>query len=366
MATAPVELSRDQARRLVVRAQLLDAQRPGDVIEVAEQLGAVKIDPTATIAPAEHTILFSRIGGGYEPPMLSKAVEHDRLLFEYDGAFRPIGLLPLLRPAMRRFPEHPRPRAWLDANASFRADVLARLRAEGPLTSSDIPDTAEVTRAADGWYGNNQVPIMLELLQYAGEVAVVGRDGRRKRWDLAERVYPPDESELSDDDAERMLQERRLRAAGIAKQKSPWTPVGTASVPVTVEGSKWRWRADPEALAALDDESEGRVAFLNPYDPLLADRPRLTELFDFTYVLEQYKPKPQRRYGFFAHPILMDDRFVGMLNAEVDRDRNVLRVTALHEFTPWDPEEHELVAAELRDLAEWLGVEVVGDTGEPD
>ncbi len=99
---SPHELTADQARRLAVRAQLLDAERPGDVIEVGEQLGAIKIDPTAVIAPAEHTILWSRIGYAYEPGQLSKAVEHDRLLFEFDGAFRPISLLPLLLPAMRR------------------------------------------------------------------------------------------------------------------------------------------------------------------------------------------------------------------------------------------------------------------------
>jgi len=96
----PHQLTRDQARRIAVRAQLLDAVRPGDVVEVAEQLGAIKIDPTAVIAPAEHTILWSRIGYAYEPGQLKKAVERDRLLFELDGAFRPISLLPLMLPAM--------------------------------------------------------------------------------------------------------------------------------------------------------------------------------------------------------------------------------------------------------------------------
>ena len=85
-------LTRDEARRIVVRAQLLDAERPGDVVEVAEQLGYVKIDPTATIAPCEHTVLWSRIGWSYEAGQLQKAVEADRLLFEFDGAFRPMSL----------------------------------------------------------------------------------------------------------------------------------------------------------------------------------------------------------------------------------------------------------------------------------
>ncbi|MDP3208580.1 MAG: crosslink repair DNA glycosylase YcaQ family protein, partial [Rhodoglobus sp.] len=126
-------LTLDQARRIAVGAQLLDANRPADVVGVAEQLGAIKIDPTATIAPAEHTILWSRLGSTYEPVQLSKAVELDRHLFEFDGAFRPVSLLPLMLPAMRRWPRRPSTREWLAANDQFRTDVLARLRAEGPL-----------------------------------------------------------------------------------------------------------------------------------------------------------------------------------------------------------------------------------------
>jgi len=353
-------LTRDDARRLIVRAQLLDADRPGDVVEVAEQLGYVKIDPTATIAPCEQTVLWSRIGWSYEPGQLTKAVELDRLLFEFEGAFRPVSLLPLMLPGMRRWPQRESSRQWLEANARFRADVLARLRAEGPLLTSAIPDTAQVSRAPDGWYGTNQVPHMLEFLMRQGEVAVAGREGRNRIWDLAERVYPQDLPQYDQAEAARLLDERRLQAAGIVKQKSPWTPVGEAGEPATVEGSKWKFRVDPAALAALGEEEGGRVALLNPYDGILFDRPRLSEIFEFDYVLEQFKPKPQRKYGYFAHPILMGDRFVGMLDAEVDRKRDVLQINAIHEFLPFEDEESEMVRAEVSDLAEWLGVAVTG------
>ena len=120
------------------------------------------------------------------------------------------------------------------------------------------------------------------------------------------------------------------------------------------------FRVDPDALTALEDDAGGRVAFLNPYDSLLFDRKRLEEVFEFAYVLEQFKPKPQRRYGYFAHPILLGDRFVGMLDAEVDRTHDVLRVNAVHEFLPFEPEETEMVRAEIADLADWLGVSVSG------
>ena len=297
------QLTRDEARRIVVRAQLLDADRPGDVVEVAEQLGYVKIDPTATIAPCEHTVLWSRIGWSYEAGQLTKAVEIDRLLFEFDGAFRPVSLLPMMLPAMRRWPRRESTRQWLDANSRFRTDVLARLKADGPLLAADIPDTAQVSRAPDGWSGSNQVPTMLDFLMRQGQVAIVGREGRHKRWDLAERVYPADLPEYPEEEAKHMLRERTLQAAGIAKEGDRWwNAVGKAGEPAAVEGSKWKFRVDPDAIAALADDDGGRVAFLNPYDGMLFDRPRLEEVFEFTYVLEQFKPKPQRRYGFFAHP----------------------------------------------------------------
>jgi len=355
----PHQLTRDDARRIAVRAQLLDAVRPGDVVEVAEQLGAIKIDPTAVIAPAEHTILWSRIGYAYEPGQLSKAVERDRLLFEFDGAFRPIGLLPYMLPAMRRWPRRESTKQWLEANDRFRRDVIARLRADGPLLASDIDDTAQVSRPPDGWSGSNQVPIMLDFLSRQGIVAIAGRDGRHRRWDLAERVYPADLPDYADEEAAALLDERRLKAAGIAKQKSPWTPVGQAGEPAVVEGNTQKYRVDPEAVAALEHDEGGRVAFLNPYDGMLFDRPRLRELFEFDYVLEQFKPKPQRRYGLFAHPILLGDRFVGMLEAEVDRDKKLLNVAAVHEFTGLDAEELDMVRAEIRELAEWLGVDLI-------
>ena len=200
---------------------------------------------------------------------------------------------------------------------------------------------------------------MLDFLSRQGVAAIAGREGRHRRWDLAERVYPGDLPEFADDEAARLLDERRLQAAGIAKQQSPWTPVGEAGEPAAIEGSTRKYRVDPEAVAALEEDDGGRVAFLNPYDGMLFDRPRLREIFEFDYVLEQFKPKPQRRYGFFAHPILMGDRFVGMLEAEVDRDKKLLNVAAVHEFTGLDAEEHEMVRAEIGELADWLGVELI-------
>lgn len=357
-------LTRDQARRIAVRAQLLDADRPGDVVEVIDQLGWVKIDPTATIAPAEQTTLWARIGWGYEPGQLKKAAEDDRTVFEFDGGFHSATLLPYHYSLMRHRTLRQAGRDYLEANEPFRRDILARLRAEGPLPASEIPDTSIVQgRSEGGWYGPNQVPRMLELLALLGEVAVTGREGRMRHWDLAERVYGTGLPDYAPEEAELQLQQHRLQAAGIARRKSAWTPVGEVGEPAEVEGSAWKWRVDPEAVAALEDDPGGRVAILNPYDRMLFDRPRLAELFDFPFVLEQFKPKAERIYGYFVHPILIGDRFVALLDAELDKKKENLVVTAIHELIPFDDEEREMVDAELRDLAEWLGVGLVFTSG---
>ncbi|KAA9085208.1 DNA glycosylase AlkZ-like family protein [Microbacterium radiodurans] len=354
------ELTREQARRIIVRAQLLEADRPGDVVEVAEQLGAIKIDPTAVIAPSEQAILWSRIGWGYEPGQLPKAVEDDRQLFEYAGSFHPMSMLPAMRARMRERTLRESTAAWLEANAAFRADLLSRLRDDGPLLAADIPDTAAVPAGNDsGWYSDNQVPRMLDLLERLGEVAVVGRVGRLRRWDVADRARGP-EPDLDADEAAAILDDRRLQAAGLARQKSSWSAVGMAGEPAAVEGSMWKWRVDPRALDGVDDDRGGRVALLNPYDGMLFDRPRLVEAFDFTYKLEQFVPKAQRVYGYFAHPILCGDRFIGLLDAALDKPKENLVVAAIHELVPWESEEREAVEAEIRDLADWLGAGLRG------
>lgn len=373
MASASVpagahRLSRDDARRLAVRAALLDAERPGDVVEVAEQLLKIKIDPTATILTSEHAMLWARIGWSYDHPQLSKAVEIDRLLFEYDGTFRPISALPAMLPIMRTQPRYAKAREWFEQNARFRTEVLAALRDRGPLRASEIDDTAQVAGVSEsGWYGSNQVPRMLEALMRRGDVAVVRREGRQKVWDLAERVFPADLPELTLAEGEEELQQRRLRAAGIARPKTNWAGVGLAGEPAVVDGVTGVWRVDPEALALLDDDPGGRVALLNPYDTTLFDRPRLRDLFGFDYTLEQFKPAAERRFGYFCYPILVGERFVGQMDAAIDRsdDGAALRVANIHETTPVgergiDDEEWEMIRAEIRDLGEWLGIPVRG------
>lgn len=355
------ELSRDEARRIAVRAALLDADRPGDVVEVVESLGTLKIDPTAVIAPCEHTMLWSRVGWQYEPGHLKKAVEDDRLVFEFNGTYVAGSRIPYLRTVLRERGLYPAFQRWFDANLPFSKDVLARLRADGPLLASDIDDTHQLAAKSEGgWYGSNQVPRMLEALERQGIVAVSGRRGRLRVWDLAERVHPAGMPEYTREEAELALESSRLRGLGIVRHNTAASRVKNVGELVRVEGSEWKWRVDPEALAALADDPGGRAAILNPYDGMLFDRARLLELFDFDYRLEQFKPKAERVYGYFTHPILVGDRFIGLLDAALDKKKENLIVTAVHEIVPFDEDDTEMVRAEISELAEWLGVGLMG------
>jgi hypothetical protein len=202
---------------------------------------------------------------------------------------------------------------------------------------------------------------MLEFLLARGEVAISGRTGRERIWDLAERVYPSDAVVPSVEEAERLKNERRLSALGIARAKATKMPVepidvGEAGEPAVVDGVKGEWRVDP---VALGEDFEGRTALLSPFDRLVHDRARAQELFDFEYVLEMYKPADKRRWGYFALPVLHGDRLVGKVDAVADRKASLLRVNAIHEDVKFTRGIAKGVRAELDDLAAWLGLDTI-------
>ncbi|HET6945183.1 MAG TPA: crosslink repair DNA glycosylase YcaQ family protein [Gaiellaceae bacterium] len=354
-------LSKAQARRIAVRAQVLDAPRPTELLGVVQQLTLLQIDPTAAIAPSADLVAWSRLGSSYRPAHLKQAVEEERTLFEHDALVRPVSDLGLYLAGAADRPTREGPRAWLRANDSFRRDILDLLGSSGPLSSRDIPDTCVVPWASTGWTNNRNVTQMLELLMMRGEVAIAGRAGRERLWDLPERVYPADVVVPSVDEAQRLKNERRLSALGIARPKRPAMPiepvdVGEAGEPAVVEGLEGKWRVDP---AALDADFEGRTALLSPFDRLVYDRARTQELFDFEYTLEMYKPAAKRRWGYFALPALHGDRLVGKIDAAADRKASVLRVHAIHEDVRFTRPMTKAVQAELDDLATWLGLDAV-------
>jgi uncharacterized protein len=354
-------LTKAQARRIAVRAQLLDAPRPTDLLIVVEQLTLLQLDPTAAVAPSADLVAWSRLGSDYRPEHLKRAVEEDRTLFELDALVRPMSDLGLYLAGAAEWPSYERSRAWLRDNDRFRRDILDRLGNSGPLSSREIPDTCVVPWASTGWTNNRNVTQMLEFLMMRGEVAITGRLGRERLWDLPERVYPAGVAVPSVEEAARRKNERRLASLGIARQKARAMPVepvdvGEAGEPAVVEGVKGEWRVDP---AALDGDFEGRTALLSPFDRLVHDRVRALELFDFEYTLEMYKPAAKRRWGYYALPILHHDRLVGKVDAAADRKASVLRVHAIHEDVRFTRTMTKAVQTELEDLASWLGLAAV-------
>ena len=339
------QLSRLDARRIAVRAQLLDRPRPTDLLEVVRRLTLLQLDPTAAIAPNADLVAWSRLGSAYSPAQLTEAVTN-RQLIELQAMIRPAEDMALYRADMAArlsLPRNELPawrasvRDWVDANDACRRDILGRLERSGPLPSRELPDTCVVPWKSTGWTNNRNVTQMLEILAGRGEVAIAGRSGKERLWDLAARVYP-DRPAVPNDEAARIRNERRLRALGIARARTTALPVepadvGEAGEPAVVEGVKGTWRVDPSQLA---QPFSGRAALLSPFDRLTHDRKRTVELFEFEYQLEMYKPAAQRRWGYFALPILYGDRLVGKLDATADRKAGVLRVTAIHQDVPFD------------------------------
>jgi uncharacterized protein YcaQ len=361
------ELSRQDARRIAVRAQLLDSPRPTELLDVVRRLTLLQVDPTAAIAPNADLVAWSRLGSSYSPAALDTALA-DRALLELRAMIRPGEDLALYRADMAAWESVERgdlpgwrasQRDWVRANDACRLDILDRLGSSGPLPSRELPDTCKVPWRSSGWTNNRNVSRLLEFMVQRGEVAIAGRRGGDRLWDLATRVYP-DDPVVPRAEARRIRDERRLRSLGIARARGPECPVEPVDVaeagePVVVEGVKGTWRVDPSLLG---QPFSGRAALLSPFDRLIHDRKRTVELFGFDYQLEMYKPAAKRRWGYFALPILYGDRLVGKLDATADRNAGVLRVDAIHQDVPFDQTTAAAVESEIRDLARWLGLEL--------
>jgi uncharacterized protein len=355
-------LSKDEARRIAIHAQLLDAPRPKDLVDVVDRLTVLQIDPTAAVAPSADLVLWSRLGSTYDPADLTKAIEHDRTLVETVAYIRSPRDLPAVIAEVRDAEMYPSTARWLEKNEPFRRDILALLEKKGPLLSRDIPDTSIEPWPSSGWTNNRNITKMLELLALRGDVAISGRKGRQRYWDIPERVYPVDLPTLDLDTAVRHRNERRLAALGIARSTGTQMPgeppyVGDAGEEAVVDGTPGAWRVHAEYVGL---PFEGRTALLSPFDRLIHDRVRAEQLFGFEYILEMYKPKDKRRWGYFALPVLHGDRLVGKLDAIADRKAGVLVVNAIHEDVRFTKSITAAVRSEIKDLAAWLGLAVDG------
>ena len=302
-----LRVSLEDARRIAVRAQLLDGSARG-VLTTVRKLGFLQLDPIATVAPAQELVLWSRLGA-FDPRALDRLLWRERRLFEWNAFIWPIETLPALRAVMRRERRSERTgaerwrRDFVREHAGFRRYIRRELERRGPLLSRELEDRTGGPRERHRWYGSRQVGLMLGTLHLWGELAIVGRRKGQRLWDLAERWLPETETMLLRD-AERLLAEQRFRALG-----------------VRLERGEWIAHADADAAPVPD-----RAVVLSPFDRLVHDRDRAEALFGFRYRLEMFVPPAKREYGYYVLPILAGDRLVGRVEPRFDRTTGTLEI----------------------------------------
>jgi uncharacterized protein len=374
------------ARRLAIAAQRLDGptprRRPGaeELLDVCRSLRCLQLDPTGVVARSHLLVLFSRLGP-FDTALLERLAYRDRALFEYWAHEASLVLtedLPLHRWEMRRHPRHPRAVAWWERNAAFRAHILERLRADGPLRAREIEDRSAEPWSSTGWTHERNVARMLDFMWGRGQVGITGRAGGARLWDLMERCLPPGAPDGVPGDREltRRAALLAIGALGVARAphirahftrgRYPELPAALDRLAregllerVAVDGLGDDWWVRTEDVDALADGAGplGRTALLSPFDNLLCDRARTEQLFGFSHRLEIYVPRAQRRWGYFVLPILHRDRLIGRADLAMDRRANRLVAHAIHREprAPRGVTVARAIRRALERLAEWRG-----------
>ena len=297
----------DEARRIAVRAQLLDGSARG-VLDTVRRLGFLQMDPIATVARPQELVLFSRLGP-FDASELDRLLWQQRKLIEYDAFIYPVEDLPLQRARMARrrrggkLKRDEWTREFLRENARLRRYILREVERNGPLLSRDLKEDEPSSVERHAWWGRGAMRLMVDMLAGRGEIAVAGRVGTHRLWDLPERVWP-ETATLPWREAERELAERRRRRLGVWLERGEWV-------------------AHPDAT---DGPVPDRVTVLSPFDGLVKDRDRAEALFGFHYRLEMYVPRAKREYGYYVLPLLVGDRVVGRVEPRLDRKTGTLKV----------------------------------------
>jgi uncharacterized protein YcaQ len=378
MAQAKESLSIDEARRVALRAQgLRGARSEGGVPAMLRRLGAVQLDTISVLARSHELVAYARLGAVGRARVERAYWGRGSSTFEYwshAACVIPLEDWPLFAFRRRMFVAKGRRWHGLDKGVrdKFGAEVVARLRAEGPLTANALGGA----KKGGPWWDWSETKITAEWLVDIGDLVCRERRGFQRVYDLAERALPPAllAQDPPDEECAVGLVGAAGRALGVATAADlstyhgvPRALVGrvvgeTELVPVSVEGWKQPAFVDPAALGVLGTRARGRSVLLSPFDSLIWYRERVERLFGFRHRLEAYTPKSKRVYGYFAMPVLGGTGIVGL----VDPGRRDNMFVA-KQVTVLDGAGVSHVAAAMREAASWVGCDgVVLERVEPE
>jgi uncharacterized protein YcaQ len=381
--TAAPTLSRAQARRVALVAQgFRDPRHTVPTMRTftrtLARTAVLQIDSVNVLERAHFMPLFSRMGP-YPRELLRRASEdRPRRIVEYwahVAAFMPVDLWPHMRHRMRRYREQGHEWIGLPERRELVTSLLAEIAERGASTPRDLDDGLPRRKEHWGWNWS-ETKKTLEYLFLAGELAVAGRNQQFERlYDLPERVIPPDLLHAptpEDEEAWRELVRRAATAHGVATEHSlrdyfRMRPAEARSaltdlvdsgelLPVRLEGE--RRSAYLHRDAALPRRVHAR-ALLSPFDPLVWERARTEQLFDFRYRIEIYTPAEKRVHGYYVLPFLLGDRIVARVDLKADRRTGTLQVVGAFAEPDAPADTAAELAAELHSLAGWLQLDEV-------
>lgn len=378
-------LSRAEARRIALSAQGFGDRRParvdlGSLTRLLDKIALLQIDSVNVAVRAHYMPVFSRLGP-YDIAVLHRAAGRPpRRVFEYWGhmaSFIRVDLYPALRFRMREAHEHmwAGPLRIAQTRPEFVKQVLEDVRAHGPMTAREIEDDVSRDRVDWGWNWSDAKKA-LEYLFYTGEITSAGRSTAfERRYDLTERVIPAAiiaQPEIDKAEAHRRLVRAAATAHGVATAQclrdyfrtSPEpTKVAIAELvesgellPVTIDG--WRRPAYLFHRARLPGAVQA-AALLSPFDPLIFERTRTEQLFEFRYRVEIYVPAPKRTHGYYVFPFLYGDRLVARIDLKSDRAEGVLRVLGAFAEDHATDDAVAALAGSLSEMATWQGMGAV-------